>query len=468
MDMNAAELGVSTESLMRNAGKAVAEYILDNYPDARVRFFCGHGNNGGDGLAAAALIPGSKITMVDGTDMKTEASAAMAEAVKKRMEEFDASESDFDVLVDAGLGTGLSGELRPKWKVFVDFCNSFEGIVVSVDVPTGFGTGYQVVPDATVTMVDTKEGMSQESCGEIFVADIDMPLDAVLFTGPGDILRYPVPSKDSHKGDSGRLLVIGGGPYYGAPALASLAAERIGTDMVYAAVPTNVIPSLSATVPETVVVEIPGDRLTPASVPMLAEKAASCDAVLIGPGLGTDPETREAILALLDSIDKPTVVDADGITAVCGKKLGKHIVVTPHFGEFKRLGGKEQNPSDVRRVASELGCTVLLKGVTDMISDGERICLNSTGCVEMTSAGTGDVLAGTVAGLLARGLTPFDAAKLGAWLIGKAGESAAARFSYGLRAADLADGVAMELADALKRAGLRWTSSPSPESPHSG
>ncbi len=454
MDMNAAELGVGTEVLMRNAGKAVAEYILDNYPRAKVRFFCGHGNNGGDGLAAAALIPDSKISMVDGTVMKTEASAAMVADVKDRMEEFDGSESDFDVLVDAGLGTGLSGDLRPKWKAFVDFCNDFEGAVVSVDVPTGFGTGYQVVPDATVTMVDTKEGMSQESCGEIIVADIEMPLEASLFTGPGDILRYPIPPKDGHKGDSGRLLVIGGGPYYGAPALASLAAERIGTDMVYSAVPSNVVPSLASTVPEAVIVELPGNRLAMADVPMLLEKAATCDAVLIGPGLGTEPETQDAIQYLAESITKPMVIDADGITAVCGKTLGKNIVVTPHLGEFKRLGGKERDPSDVRELASGLGCTVLLKGVTDMISDGERICLNSTGCTAMTSAGTGDVLAGTVAGLLARGMTPFDAAKLGAWLVGKAGESAASRFSYGLRAADLADGVAMELADALKRAGL--------------
>lgn len=179
---------------------------------------------------------------------------------------FTGGETGFEVLIDAGLGTGITGGLRPQWKEYVEFCNSFEGIVISVDVPTGFGTDLQVVPDITVTMVDIKDGMTPESCGEIVIADIGMPAEALGCTGPGDFLRYPRRSPSSRKGDSGRLLIVGGGPYYGAPVMAAVAAMRAGTDMVYAAVPARVGPVMAAGAPETVVEELPGDTLRTSDV----------------------------------------------------------------------------------------------------------------------------------------------------------------------------------------------------------
>ena len=454
MDMNAAALGVPVRDLMLNAGVAVARFVQNSYPGARVRVFCGHGNNGGDGLAAASLVDEFKISMVDGSDMRSDASREFAETVEDRMEPFTGIESDFDVLVDAGLGIGVSGTLRPEWRRYVDFCNNFEGTIVSVDVPTGFGTDAQVVPDVTVTMVDVKEGMTEESCGEIVTADIDMPLDATLCTGPGDVLRYPVPSPGAHKGDSGRLLVIGGGPYLGAPALATLAAMRIGTDMVYTAVPSRVVGTVSTIAPESVVVELHDGVLDSSDVPVILETASKCDAVLIGPGLGTEDSTMKAVRKIVESVDVPTVIDADGITAVKGVHLRDNIVVTPHYGEFKRLGGDGSEPADVIALAKTLGCTVLLKGRTDLISDGERICMNFTGCAGMTSAGTGDVLAGVTAGLLARGMNTFDAAKVASYITGLAGESVFKEKSYGLRASDVAEQIAVELRDALREAGV--------------
>lgn len=450
MDRNAEALGVSVEELMRNAGTAVAELVLDRFPDSRIRIFCGHGNNGGDGLAAAIVLKDAKITMVDGCTMRSEASSAMAEAVGKRMEPFDGLESDFDVLIDAGLGVGIAGELRPIWKRYTEFCNDFEGVIISVDVPTGFGTGTQVVPDITVTMVDSKVGMDEASCGEIIIADIGMPLEASLCTGPGDMLRYPVPKSDCHKGDSGKLMIVGGGPYYGAPMLAAKAAMRMGTDMVYAAVPENVVGNVVGFAPECIPVPLPGNMLTPDHVPMILERAKGMDAVLIGPGLGNAPCTIDAVKEIASALHIPAVIDADAITAFAGLE-GKfpNVVTTPHMGEFKRLGGSSSDSSDVRAVASERGCTVLLKGRTDTISDGSNICLNFTGCAAMSSAGTGDVLAGTVAGLLSRGMTPFDAAKLGAWIVGTAGEAVFAERSYGLCASDLPDAISRVLAEHL-------------------
>lgn len=204
--------------------------------------------------------------MVDGTEMGTPASRKAAEAVKGRMEAFTGKEDDFDVLVDAGLGTGIGGTLRPRWKEYAEFCNMFEGTIISVDVPTGLGTDLQVVPDITIAMVDAKEGMTSGSCGEIVIADIGMPADALGCTGPGDFLRYPQRSSAAHKGDSGRLLIIGGGPYYGAPVMAAVAAMRSGTDMVYAAVPSRVGPVMAAGALETVVEELPGETLRTSDV----------------------------------------------------------------------------------------------------------------------------------------------------------------------------------------------------------
>ena len=456
MDLNAEHLGVSTSELMTNAGKAVADVILERFADKRVRIFCGRGNNGGDGLACAGFLPDAKISMIDGRDMKSQASRSAMSAVVSRIEDFNGNESDFDVLVDAGLGTGISGELRPIWNRYVDFCNDFEGIIISIDVPTGFGAAKQVVPDMTVTMVDVKEGMNSGNSGDIIVADIGMPIEAGMFVGPGDILRYPIPRKTCHKGDMGRVLIVGGGPYFGAPAFCARSAMRIGTDMVYVATPSRTVQFIVSHAPEAMIIESGDDHLTPKNVEKIIEASAKCDVVLIGPGLGTSPDTIEAVHSIMKESQAPLVIDADGITALSTYKgtLPAGSVVTPHLSEFKKIGGTERDPKDVGEVADHLGCNILLKGAVDIISDGASICLNDTGCPAMASAGTGDILAGAVAGLIGRGMDSFDAAKLAAWIVGKAGESVFSDYSYGLCASDLEDGIAKVLSAALKDAGI--------------
>lgn len=455
MDLNAEALGVPTSTLMTNAGKAVADIILGRFPEKKVRIFCGHGNNGGDGLACANFLPNAKISMIDGRHMKSQASDSAMSSVASRLEDFTGSESDFDILVDAGLGTGVSGNLRPVWNKYVDFCNDFEGIIISVDVPTGFGAIKQVVPDITVTMVDVKEGMNSGNSGEIIVADIGMPIEATMFTGPGDIIRYPISEKTCHKGDMGRVLIVGGGPYFGAPAFCARSAMRVGADMVYVATPSRTVQFIVSHAPEAMIVETGEDRLTLDHVEKILDASSKCDVILIGPGLGTSPDTVDAVHEIMKSSKVPLVIDADGITALSTYKgkLPAGSVVTPHLSEFKRIGGKEKDPKDVMDVAERLGCTILLKGAVDIISDGTGICLNDTGCAAMASAGTGDILAGTVAGLIARGMASYDASKLAAWLVGKAGESAFEEYSYGLCASDLEDSIAKELSSALHCVG---------------
>lgn len=456
MDANSEALGVGVDTLMDNAGKAVADLILERFPDSRVAIFCGRGNNGGDGLAAAFYLKNASVFMIDGDDMRSEASKKMLSRLRCPVSDFTGKEDGFDVLVDAALGTGISGTLRPAYDRCVDFCNGFEGVIVSIDVPSGFGTVKQVVPDITVSMVDSKEGMNEENSGEIVIADIGMPLEASYMVGPGDLLRYPVPKEGSRKGDNGRILIIGGGPYFGAPAMSAKASMRAGADYVRIATPEESFDEIAGWCPEFVMHKLQGDVLSQSHLSTVLGICKDVDAVVIGPGLGRADDTVKAVREFVTKCPLPMVIDADGLFAL-GRdfRIGRDdVVVTPHLGEFRNLGGKDRDPGDVMDLADRLGCTVVLKGKEDMVSDGDRIRLNGTGCAAMTSAGTGDVLAGTIGGLLSKGMGAFDAACLGAYLAGRAGELAFQKFSYGLIATDVADDVAVALKQGLDRVGL--------------
>jgi NAD(P)H-hydrate epimerase len=290
--------------------------------------------------------------------------------------------------------------------------------------------------------------MERKNCGNIVVLNIGMPEEASDQTGPGDFLRYPIPEKDSHKGRNGELLIIGGGPYFGAPALAAMAALRIGTDLVTVAVPESVYHEVACTNPTLMVHKVSGDHFKMSHFEELSDLAVRCGCVLLGPGIGTDPETVEFVKAFAKECSVPMVVDADGLNAL-GKKYKaphRYVILTPHHKEYERIGGKED---DVYIRANVIGCTILLKGPTDLISDGKRLMSNKTGCAAMTGAGTGDVLAGITAGLLSKGMEPYDSACLAAYISGKAGEKAFEKKSYGLIATDVVDCISDVLVEHL-------------------
>lgn len=445
MDANSEMLGVSVGELMSNAGEALANVVLDLFEGKKILFVCGTGNNGGDGFAAANFIGDADVAIF--SEPRTEAALSEYKALEKRPIQFSADIlNDYDVIVDCVLGTGVHGEIREPYAGYIDALNGSGKKIVSCDVPSGFGSNGPVVrPDITVTFHDMKEGMNEDICGNIIIADIGIPEEAYLFVNKGDVLRYPVPKKDSHKGQNGRLLIIGGGPYTGAPALAGLGALRAGTDLVRISTPHQSFVPIASASPSFVMDELPGDHLTSGSIDHLIAMSQTADAVLIGPGLGTDPETQEAVRLFAERCERPMVIDADGITAIAGHIPKKNIVFTPHHSEFKRLAGD----SDIAEAASENQCIILLKGPVDEISDGKRTRKNATGTPAMTVGGTGDVLAGTVAGLLSKGMSPFDSACLGAYLCGKAGERSFNEFSYGLTATDVADNIARVLNDEL-------------------
>jgi len=455
LDINSESLGVPTGFLMENAGRGVAEAIGERLGGGlRILVLCGPGNNGGDGFVAARLLKERNhvtIMSVKPIDqIRTDIAKDAYEAVKDLVIPAEGADlSNYDVIVDAMLGTGVKGRVQEPYSRMIDLVNESQAKVVSVDVPSGFGGDKMVKPVITVTFHDSKEGMNEANSGEIVIKDIGIPPEAATYVGPGEFVYYPLPAPESHKGDNGRLLVVGGGPYTGAPALVGMGAYRIKVDLVHIAVPEHAFIPVASYSPNFIVHELYGKRhLVKKDVDEIEELLPWSDALVIGPGLGDDKETSEVIEDIIELCNKPMVIDADAITVVA-KDLsilkGKSGILTPHAGEFKRLTGvplpmdPESRMDQAKQLAMQTGMTVLLKGKVDVISCADRVKLNRTGNAGMSVGGTGDVLAGIAGGLLARDVKPFDAARLAAFVNGTAGDIAYEELGYCFLATDVAD-----------------------------
>jgi NAD(P)H-hydrate epimerase len=472
LDKNSEFFGVPTLQLMENAGKHVAEFVKTTVKHTKknILILCGTGNNGGDGCVAARYLAADCTVSVYlvGPDMKTEIASKNLLKLKSydvkiysSLQDVDALLTSNDVLIDALLGTGLSGELKEPYATLVKKINATtKKLIVSVDVPTGLGTTNAVAPKYTVTFHDVKEGMNQKNSGTINVVDIGIPPEAITYVGPGELsVYYPRPLKKSHKGDNGVVLIIGGGPYIGAPALSGLAALRTGVDLVYIATPKRSWKSIAAFSPNFIVRDLNADFLTKQDIPTITELISKSTGVILGPGLGSASETEEAILPLVTLIlqeKKPLVIDADAI-----KPVGENIeviknsttVVTPHVGEFKKLTGitlsqdLDTRIKTVQEWAHKLGITIFLKGYIDVLSNGTTTKLNKVHNEAMTVGGTGDVLAGIIGALVSKGVKPFNAVRIAAFLNGDAGNEAFKKKSYGLLATDIVE----EIPDVLKK-----------------
>jgi len=453
LDRNCESLGIPVSTLMDNAGAALFDVVSKEFAGKKILIVCGTGNNGGDGFACAKrfgrradvalLFPSDKI--------KTDAAKRQFDLLRKRPMLFaDVSVNEYDVIVDCALGTGVRAPLDEVYIKYSKVLKEFKGTIVSADVPTGFGTDDHLIPDITITFHDVKENMNEMNCGRIIVADIGIPDDASRVVGPGDMLRYPVPKKDSHKGDNGRLLVIGGGPYIGAPAMAAMAALRVGSDIVRIAAPRSSFDHIASMTPTFIMHRTSDDILTENDVPYLLELSDKVDAVLIGPGLGTDERTMTAVRKFMNACERPMTADADGITAISSlSRIPDNVIITPHRKEFETFSG-ECNGDRIAEISEERNVTILLKGSVDKIAQNKNIRLNRTGTPAMTVGGTGDVLSGIVAGLLSKGMNTFNAACLGAFICGSAGEKAFSEKSYGMIATDVIDMIPEVLKDHLK------------------
>lgn len=469
LDRNAQHFGVSILELMENAGMAVADIARKEFNAAgkRVLVVCGTGNNGGDGLVAARhLTTDAKVTVLlarppdqfSTTEARTNFERLMGATILEGLDSSEDAMSHADVIIDALLGIGVEGRLREPYAELIQEMNASGKTVLSVDVPSGFGTDLRVKPTATVALHDAKEGMAPENAGTIHVADIGIPQRVARSIGPGEFLLYPIPKTESHKGQNGNLLIVAGGPFTGAPALVAFGALGVGADLVHIATPVIASQVVASFSPSFILHPLAGNRLLREDVRIVQELAANANALAIGPGVGEAEGALEAIRGILRAVDLPTVIDADGIKAVAADPpglRGKPVVVTPHAREFLTLTGKslrdspEERAAVVQEAAKSLGVTILLKGHVDIVSDGVRTKFNYTGNPGMTVGGTGDVLCGAVGGLLAKGMNPFDAARLAAFANGYAGDLAFKEKSYGLTAPDVADNLGRVLAEFL-------------------
>mgnify|MGYP000672155337 CR=1 FL=1 len=240
---------------------------------------------------------------------------------------------------------------------------------------------------------------------------------------------------NSHKGENGRVLIVGGSDnYVGAPALTGLAVLRSGADLAIIACPETAGYAINSISPDLITVKLSGKTLARRHEPRIAKLAESADVVVLGPGLGTNPETKMTVRNLCRRISKPKVIDADALKAL--DKIPENCILTPHAGEFEILFGCKPTREELKKRASE-DKIILLKGPCDLISNGKEVKENCTGNPGMTVGGTGDVLAGLVAGLVAQGVKPLDAAFLAAQVNGESGDLLLKEKGYGFTASDL-------------------------------
>lgn len=434
VDRNAIGLGLGSLQMMESAGKALADTAVQDL-DGPVLVLCGKGNNGGDGMAAARYLQHAAdvhVVYLDDPGMSADCHAQRRLLASCRVAlhpfrcpgDLEAVSSLFGragLIIDALLGTGSGGDLREPLVTCVRLANASGARILSADVPT---------PGIRAARICAFHRPKVDGSD---VADIGIPIAAEVMTGPGELTLVPVRPPDSRKGWGGKVLVIGGGPYQGAPYLAGLGALRAGADIVRIASP------VFEPVPDLIYERLHGDRIGPEHTETLIRLAGQADVVVCGNGLGT--ESHGVVLAVAPHCGK-AVFDADALRAPLPS--ARETVYTPHAGEFERMTGIKA-PEDpvgrgrtVRSAAAAASGTILLKGKIDVISDGSRVRFNGTGTPAMGVGGTGDVLAGIVAGLFAR-LPPFEAACIGAYVNGTAGAGTAAARGGPILASELAD-----------------------------
>lgn len=472
IDTNCAYYGLSTIQLMENAGAGIAKAIKSRFNKGKVVIFAGRGNNGGDAFVAVRHLKSfdcEVILLGFSKDIRTRESRRNFDIIKKSnfsiLEIHDSSQfnrvknnllNDFDVVIDAIFGTGIKGVIREPESTAIDLINASNAFVLSVDVPSGLdpdtGSGSKdksVRADLTVTFHRMKRGLVSPSTskytGEIEIADIGIPQKIEMLSGPGDINLVLKRSTESHKGDNGRVLIIGGGPYVGAPSLAALSALRAGADWVTVATPKSVYPTISSFSPDLIVRPLSSDILVNDDLPVLSELIADHDVVVIGMGLGRDSKTIKATKSIIDKCDK-VVIDADGLYGLNLLQKNKKVIITPHAGEFSKIGIKnpafgqmcmDEKIAFVEDFSNKNNLVVLMKGKEDIISDGIYTRINKTGNAGMTVGGTGDVLSGITGALFATCDNSFHASVAAAFISGVAGDLAFEERGFGFLATDV-------------------------------
>ncbi len=470
--------GLPGRVLMENAGRGVFQVLMETFPDAfhgGVAVAAGRGNNGGDGFVVARYlatygIPVTVYLLSEASRLKGDANdnfnlLTHLNVTIRELPDMDAFFRFQDEMaghalwIDAILGTGLTSEVAGYFKSVIEFINGLNRPVLAVDIPSGVHSdtgavcGTCIRAAGTVTFAYPKIGHcihpGAAVCGIIHVIDIGIPSHIAARVGPRQHLMTTAAIKtvwrprpdDAHKGRTGHLLAVAGGiGKTGAAALCALSGLRSGAGLVTLAVPETLYPMAAAHDPEIMTAPIPDNGTSLFSESGFEPLMALLEGkrvIALGPGIGTDPRTRDLMNRLIAQCAIPMVIDADGINIIAENpeiliKRRADIILTPHPGEMGRL--VNTTPADIqsdrighaRGFAEKYRVTLVLKGARTVIArpDG-HVYINSTGNSGMASAGMGDVLTGIIAGFMAQGYGPDEAARLGVYLHGDAADAVA-------------------------------------------
>lgn len=485
------EYGIPGAVLMENAGQAVVaqvEKMLGTLEGKKAAVFCGGGNNGGDGLVVARHLynRGCEVRLyflADPDVFRGDALTNYNIITNMGIAGFQLSEGNrlnvarmalwsSDIAIDAIFGTGMRDNVQDTALAVINMLNESDTPVISCDIPSGLSSatgqplGAAVEATATVTFGYCKMGLvlpaAKPYVGELIVADISLPTQIEETLGTRRELideafcrRWLAPREvDSYKGDFGHVGVFAGSPKMpGAAILAARGALKMGAGRLTAALPGTIRSSFTAQLPEAMLLAPTDNEIGGVALDNLDEIASfPVDSWLLGPGMGRDDLTLEVIREFIPKINVPTVLDADALFAVCGylrllKKANAPLIITPHPGEMAKLLGVSITDVQSNRVsvaegfAKQTDVIVVLKGAGTIVATPEgRMFINDTGNPGMATAGSGDVLSGMIAALLAQGMVPAVAAACAVWIHGKAGDLAVSNGSVsGLLAGDIAD-----------------------------
>lgn len=464
--------------LMENAAWSVYQRVIKKSPK-KVTVVCGIGNNGGDGFALTRLlyINGFDVSVyLFGEVEKIKGDAKinyeilinMGIKIKADLEDLIKDIKCSDITVDAIFGTGLDRQVEGIYKEVIDNINTYSRYTISIDIPSGICAdtgevlGSAVYAYETVTFGAIKLGLllnkGREHTGTVIIENISIPHDCIkqeqlkYTTNYGDYPTCLLKKRyyDVNKGLCGKVAIIGGCyNMSGAVSLSTKAALRAGSGLVSAVVPRSIADRVASFVPEaTYKICKEKDGYIDLTTKEIDDIVQNFNAIAIGVGMGQSGALISTISYLLEKSTKPMVIDADGLNLLCSikkrlKSAKSNIILTPHPGEMSRLTGLSIEFINKNRVdvavsfAKEYNCIVLLKGASTVVTDGDRVYINTTGNPGMATAGSGDVLTGIIVSFLGQGYDAFDATVVASFLHGLAGDSAYKNYGNGIIASDI-------------------------------
>ncbi|MBR2870459.1 MAG: NAD(P)H-hydrate dehydratase [Clostridia bacterium] len=433
------KLGISSEELVERAGLAVADEINRRFLGGRILVCIGNGNNGADGQVVAKLLSTRHGFTVNTINVSNGI--------------FKAFEKEYDIIVDCIFGTGLNREVEGKYKKAIELINASNAFVVSCDIPsglngdTGIPMGIAVKSNLTIAIQEFKLGHfindGPDYCGEVIAKDIGISIwgdDYVTRLSKSFVKTFfDERKRNVHKGNFGKACVFGGSKSFPGSVLLSLNALttlKMGVGYSNIAFPETIYKSVAGIIPECTVTPIKDENGNVVFAEESLKNIIKNNAISFGMGIGVSIEVYKALEYLLKNYKGNLLIDADGLNTLAEygldilKSASCNIVVSPHIGEFSRLTKRSKqeilsNEIEIAKgFAKQYNVVVVLKSSSSIITDGEKVVLNTTGCSGLAKGGSGDVLSGVICGLLARCENHFDAACVGPYIFGLAGEFA--------------------------------------------